>query len=132
MEFFTKILKNRDSKYGEFVDESNKKLKKLLLKFPQDFKPRYQGRIWLVCKCENARCAGFKKDKFTARRLLRIINFYNLQDKIDQNLLGKIKEGDALEPAFTIIDFESYDLLSVKLINDQDTFQIIRRLKSRR
>ena len=77
-------------------------------------------------------CAGFKKDKFTARRLLRIINFYNLQDKIDQNLLGKIKEGDALEPAFTIIDFESYDLLSVNLINDQDTFQIIRRLKSRR
>ena len=131
MEFFRNLLKTRDKKYENELDKSNEALKNRLLNHPKDFKLRFQGRIWLICECDAERCAGFSKDKITANRLLRIIEFYKISKSIDQDLLTKIEAGSQLEPNFLIYDTDSYEWSATRLTANQDTFQIIRRLKFR-
>ena len=131
MEFFRDLIKPKGSFYEQEFDRSNELIKNRILNSPGDFKPRFQGRIWMVCRCDAERCPGFRKNKILAKRLLRIIDFYQIREEMDQDFLSKIETGHDLEPKYLIFDEDSYEWSASRLISNQDTFQINRRLKFR-
>lgn len=99
-----------------------------LLERESAFNGRHDDRWWYICECREDSCRHGKTDQVTSARLLRVIDYYGLAERINVLLLNRIRAGKELDPTLHIVDYNSCEYRIKRLDRKYQSHRVTRRM----